>query len=108
MTYLIETTLTFDKWLASLKDKQAVGAIALRIARAEIGNLGDIKPVGAGVSEMRIFTGKGYRVYFAILKNTIVLLLNGGNKSSKKQQQEDITQAKQLLSELENHDDQHK
>jgi len=76
-----------------LKDRQAVKAIAIRMDRAILGNLGDIKPVGQGVSEMRIFVGKGYRVYFVIRNNQIVVLLCGGDKSS---QQEDIKQAKEL------------
>ncbi|VAW44103.1 FIG022160: hypothetical toxin [hydrothermal vent metagenome] len=83
------------------KDRQAVKAIAMRIARAEEGNLGDAESVGGGVSEMRIFIGKGYRIYFAIRGTKVVLLLNGGIKSSKKQQQTDIAQAKQILSEIE-------
>lgn len=76
-------------------------AIALRIARAEVGNLGDTKSVGGGVSEMRIFVGKGYRLYFAIRGETLLLLLNGGTKSSKKQQQLDIQRAIQILGEIE-------
>ncbi|MES9904857.1 MAG: type II toxin-antitoxin system RelE/ParE family toxin [Sedimenticola sp.] len=86
MIYEIETTPIFDKWLSRQKDRQAVKTIAMRIARAEEGNLGDAEPVGGGVSEMRIFVGKGYRIYFAIRGMTVVLLLNGGIKSSKKQQ----------------------
>lgn len=106
MKYKILTTHYFDRWLAKLKDRQAVRAIALRIARAEEGNFGDSEPVGAGVSEMRVFIGKGYRVYYAICGKRIVLLLNGGIKSNKKQQQQDIAQAKQLLQEIrrEDHD----
>lgn len=98
--YEIKTTLTFDKWLKAQRDRQAVRAIALRIARAELGNFGDSEPVGEGVSEMRIFIGKGYRVYYALLGKAVVLLLNGGIKSNKKQQQTDIALAKQLLSEM--------
>ncbi len=101
MRYEIKTTLIFDKWLSKQKDRQAVKAIAIRIARVEEGNLGDAEPVGGGVSEMRIFIGKGYRIYFAIRDMTVVLLLNGGIKSSKKQQQIDIAQAKQILREIE-------
>ncbi|WP_044410520.1 type II toxin-antitoxin system RelE/ParE family toxin [Thiomicrospira microaerophila] len=100
MKYKILTTSTFDKWLSKQKDRQAVRAIAMRIARAEQGNLGDSEPVGEGVSEMRIFTGKGYRIYYTVRGETIVLLLNGGIKSSKKQQQEDIAKAKQIMQEI--------
>ncbi len=93
MKYEIVTTPVFTKWMQKLKDRQAVKAIAMRMDRAILGNLGDIKPVGQGVSEMRIFVGKGYRVYFVMKNNRIVVLLCGGNKSS---QQADIKQAKEL------------
>lgn len=101
MKYEVKTTEIFDKWFSKQKDRQAVRAIAMRIARVEEGNFGDIEPVGDGVSEMRIFVGKGYRVYFAIQNNIVVLLLNGGIKSNKKQQQLDIKRAKQILSDIE-------
>ncbi len=81
MKYEIHTTLIFDKWLKSQRDRQAVRAIAIRMARAEQGNLGDVEAVGEGVSEMRIFVGKGYRLYYAIRGVTVILLLNGGIKS---------------------------
>jgi len=101
MEYTIVTTSIFDKWLTKQKDRLAVKSIALRIARVEEGNFGDAEPVGGGVSEMRIFVGKGYRIYFTIQNKKVVLLLNGGIKSNKKQQQIDIAQAKQILSEIE-------
>lgn len=94
------TTTVFDKWLLKQKDRQAVRAVALRIARAEVGNFGDTTSVGDAVSEMRIFIGKGYRIYFTIRGRNIVLLLNGGVKSNKKQQQEDIAKAKQIMQEM--------
>ena len=93
MEYEIHMTEKFQKWLKSLRDRKAVKAIALRMARAECGNFGDIKSVGDGVSEMRIFIGKGYRVYFTIRDKTIVLLLCGGDKSS---QSRDIEAAKNI------------
>ena len=93
MRYEIVTTPIFIKWMQKLKDRQAVKAIAIRMDRAMLGNLGDIKPVGQGVSEMRIFVGKGYRVYFVTRNNKLVILLCGGDKSS---QQADIKQAKEL------------
>ncbi|WP_040727066.1 type II toxin-antitoxin system RelE/ParE family toxin [Thiomicrorhabdus sp. Kp2] len=100
MKYKILTTSTFDKWLSKQKDRQAVRAIAMRIARAEQGNFGDSEPVGEGVSEMRIFIGKGYRIYYTVRGETVLLLLNGGIKSNKKQQQEDIAKAKQILQKI--------
>lgn len=100
MRYKVRTTHQFDKWLKKQSDRQAVRAIAMRIARVEQGNFGDVEPVGEGVSEMRIFIGKGYRIYYAVLDGVVVLLLNGGIKSNKKQQQSDITLAKKLFSEI--------
>ncbi len=98
MEYEIITTEVFSRWLSELRDRQAVRAIAQRLTRAEVGNLGDVKSVGDGISEMRIFVGKGYRLYFTIRDGRLILLLNGGNKSSQRQ---DIERAKRLLSELE-------
>ena len=83
--YEITSTAIFNKWLAGLRDRQALKAIALRLARAEAGNLGDIEPVGGRVSEMRIFVGKGYRIYFATRNERLITLLCGGTRSSKKQ-----------------------
>ena len=100
MKYKILTTTTFDKWLSQQKDRKAVRAIAMRITRAEAGNFGDSEPVGEGISEMRIFIGKGYRIYYTIRGEIVVLLLNGGIKSNKKQQQADIAKAKQILQEI--------
>ncbi len=63
----IQTTDVFDDWFNALEDKQAVRRIQVRIDRAEGGNFGDCKPVGEGVSEMRIHYGPGYRVYYVQL-----------------------------------------
>lgn len=80
----IETTEVFDDWLSALRDPRAVVRIQARIDRAEDGNFGDVEPVGAGVSEMRIHYGPGYRVYFKQTGQTIYLLLAGGDKSTQK------------------------
>ena len=101
MRYEVTSTVNFNRWLAKVKDRQAVKAIALRLARVEAGNLGDIESVGDRISEMRIFVGKGYRIYFTVQNVTLVILLCGGTKSSKKQQQKDIRQAERILVELE-------
>lgn len=73
-----------------LKDRQAVKAIAIRMDRAILGKLGDIKPVGKGISEMRIFVGKGYRVYFVIRNNSLLILPCGGDNSSQYELNNDL------------------
>ncbi len=80
----------FSAWLEKLKDLRAKFCIIARIRRAELGNLGDCKPVGEGVSEMRVHVGAGYRVYFMQDVDCVYLLLLGGNKST---QQADIAAA---------------
>jgi putative addiction module killer protein len=71
--------------------------INIRIRRLSLGNPGDVKPVGEGISELRIDYGPGYRVYFLIKSNQLILLLTGGNKSS---QVKDIAKAKSLAKEI--------
>ena len=97
MIYEIEKTEVFDKWLRKLKDRKAVLAIVARLDRAIAGNFGDVSPVGDGISEMRIFIGPGYRLYYTIRKQTIILMLCGGNKST---QVKDIKKAKKILKTL--------
>jgi putative addiction module killer protein len=94
----IRQTAVFAKWLAGLRDREARTRIAVRIDRMALGNPGDVKPVGAGVSEMRITYGPGYRVYFTRRGYVLVLLLCGGDKSS---QARDIAAAKALAAEWE-------
>lgn len=95
----IRRTDEFAKWLKRLKDANAKARINLRIRRITLtDNLGDYKPVGEGVSELRIDYGPGYRVYFGRRGNEIILLLIGGDKST---QQRDIAKAKQLNKEYE-------
>jgi putative addiction module killer protein len=72
----------FAEWLNSLKDRQGLARIAARLLRLENGNFGDCKSVGDGVWELRIDTGPGYRVYYAIENKKLVLLCHGGDKSS--------------------------
>lgn len=97
MNYLIQQTMIFSTWHASVRDLRAKLAIARRIDRASAGNLGDIKPVGDGVSEMRVDVGAGYRVYFTMRDSVVIVLLAGGNKSS---QTADIRRAKKLAKEV--------
>lgn len=90
----------FKNWFKSVKDLRAKAAIQIRIDRFELGLPGDVKPVGEGVSEARIFIGKGYRLYFITRNDEVIILLCGGIKSSKKAQQADIEQAKSLAREI--------
>ena len=90
----VRRTDEFAKWLKRLKDASAKSRINLRIRRISLtGNLGDYKPGGDGVCELRIDYGPGYRVYFALRGEEVILLLIGGDKSS---QQRDIKKAKEL------------
>ncbi len=83
----------FETWLRGLKDTTTIAIIARRIRRVAMGNLGDARSVGEGVSELRIHHGPGYRVYFTRRGNTVIVLLCGGDKGS---QSRDIAHAKAL------------
>jgi putative addiction module killer protein len=76
----IVKSATFDAWFSRLKDRQAMARIAVRIDRLALGNPGDVKPVGSGVSEMRIDYGPGYRVYFIQRGAMVIVILCGGDK----------------------------
>lgn len=86
-----------DEWLTNLRDSKALAKILTRIQRLELGNAGDVRPVGAGVSEMRIDHGPGYRVYYKRSGNALILLLCGGDKST---QDKDIQRAQELAGEF--------
>ena len=92
----IRRTATFDDWLRRLKDRRAIGRITFRLLRVEDGNLGDVKSVGDGVSEMRIDCSPGYRLYYIREGALIVVLLCGGDKTT---QARDIAEAKRLAKE---------
>lgn len=94
--YEIKSTKTFSKWLSKLKDMKGRIAIARRIERMEHGHFGDVKSVGTRISELRITTGPGYRVYFTKKEDRIIILLIGGDKST---QSKDIEKAETLLEE---------
>ncbi|WP_252179308.1 type II toxin-antitoxin system RelE/ParE family toxin [Endozoicomonas sp. 4G] len=98
MKYEIIRTREFDRWESRLKDRQVLRAITMRLARAEAGNLGDVRSVGGNISEMRIFVGKGYRLYFTVRGGRLIILLCGGDKSS---QPRDIETAREILQNLE-------
>lgn len=86
---------TFDRWLRGLRDIRAAARIQARIDRLAGGNPGAVKPVGAGVSEMKIDYGPGYRIYFLQRGPIVVVLLCGGDKST---QARDIAEAKRIAS----------
>ncbi len=90
---LVRETEEFAAWMSGLRDPRARAKIAVRIDRLALGNAGDVEPVGAGISEMRVHYGPGYRVYFTRRGQEIVLLLCGGDKAT---QTEDIRRAKAL------------
>ncbi|HMN12107.1 MAG TPA: type II toxin-antitoxin system RelE/ParE family toxin [Bellilinea sp.] len=89
----IRETALYKRWFTSLRDKTAKAKILVRIRRVSLGNFGDIKPVGQGVSELRIDYGPGYRIYLMRHGKLIIILLCGGDKST---QTEDIKQAKSM------------
>jgi putative addiction module killer protein len=94
----IRETDVYHEWFETLKDKRAKAKIDVRIRRVSLGNFGDVRPVGKGVSELRIDYGPGYRVYFTQHGNILVILLCGGDKSS---QAKDILRAHELAHALE-------
>ena len=94
----IRTTSVFDKWLRRLRDAQGKARVLVRIRRLALGNPGDVKPVGEGVSEMWIDHGPGYRVYYTQRGTELIVLLVGGDKSS---QESDIARAIELARGLE-------
>ena len=95
----VRQTDLFANWLRKLRDEQARARIQIRIRRLSLENFGDVKPVGEGLSELRIDYGPGYRVYFQQIGNVVVLLLIGGTK---KTQEADIAKAKKLAKEVQN------
>jgi putative addiction module killer protein len=96
---MIEVRLTtaFGAWLDDLRDREARARIVVRLRRIEIGALGDFKPVGGGVGELRIRYGPGYRLYFVRRGEIVVVLLCGGDKST---QAKDIRLAKIMAEEV--------
>ena len=91
--YSIRVLPEFTAWIDGLKDKTARGVIVARIKRLERGLMGDVQPVGEGVSELRIHLGAGWRLYFTQRGTQLIVLLVGG---SKRTQKKDIKRAKAL------------
>jgi len=94
----VRRTNEFVRWLENLRDVTARARIAKRIDRVAQGNFGDRKPVGDGVSELRLALGPGYRVYYTERNGAVIILLCGGDKGS---QERDITRAKAMAKEIE-------
>jgi putative addiction module killer protein len=94
----IYKTEEFARWFKKLKDRNAKARIQARIDRMELGHFGDVEPVGEGVSELRIFYGPGYRIYFTKRSSVVVILLTAGDKST---QAKDIKKALELTRQLE-------
>lgn len=95
----VRQTPEFRNWLMALRDKQAAARIQIRLDRLTLGLLGDVKPVGAGLSELRVDYGPGYRVYFVQRGKVLIIVLCGGDKRT---QEADINRAKALAKELNN------
>ena len=93
----LQTTDVFDHWYGGLRDRQGRARIAARLRRVELGNFGDVKPVGSGVSELRIDCGPGYRVYLTQRGLEVVILLAGGDKRT---QSKDIEAAIEMAKQL--------
>ncbi len=93
----VRQTHAYEQWFESLRDRQAKARIDIRVRRLSLGNPGDARPVGEGVSELRIDYGPGYRVYFVQRAEVLIVLLAGGDKRT---QDQDIRLAKQLAREL--------
>ena len=93
----VRQTEVYARWFDGLRDRRARARIDARIRRVSLGNLGDVRPVGEGVSELRIDYGPGYRVYFMQRRQTLVVLLAGGDKDT---QDRDVRTALELAREL--------
>jgi len=92
------TTEIFDDWLEGLADRAACARIIDRIDRVALGNLGDYKSLGDGLSELRLMFGAGYRIYFCRRGSLVIVLLCGGDKST---QTKDIKKAKKMMGGIE-------
>jgi putative addiction module killer protein len=93
----VRETGTFSEWLSGLRDARAKAEVARRVRRLALGNPGDVKPVGEGVSELRIHYGPGYRVYYMQRGSVLIILLCGGDKTG---QAKDIAMALKLAKEV--------
>ena len=91
-------TEVFEKWLDGLRDAPTRRRLVLRVRKASLGDLGDVKPVGQGVFELREFFGPGWRMYFVRRGDILILMLGGGTKAT---QERDIIKAIALAQTIE-------
>jgi putative addiction module killer protein len=84
MVYTVKRLDSFSDWLKSLKDGQTRMRLIKRLRKVQLGNLGDVEPVGEGVYEMREHFGPGWRMYYVKRNDTIIVMLGGGDKSTQK------------------------
>lgn len=95
--FTIKRLPEFDAWFESLRDRTTGIRLAVRLDKAQRGILGDVKPVGGGVFEMREFFGSGWRMYYVLRGSVLIIMLGGGDKSS---QARDIAAAQKLADNL--------
>jgi putative addiction module killer protein len=96
--FLIKRTNEFNAWLFGLKDGMVHRRLLARLRKASLGNLGDVKPVGSGVFEMREHFGPGWRMYYVLRGSVLIVMLGGGDKST---QAADIAKAAKLAATIE-------
>jgi putative addiction module killer protein len=96
--YQVQETPAFRDWLSAVRDQRAKARILARLVSLRLGNLGDCKSVGGGVSELRVDVGPGYRIYFRRRRSVVIELLCGGDKST---QSKDIARAQAMARESE-------
>lgn len=96
--YIVRTLPEFTRWLAGIRDGLTRRRLARRLEKAQLGNLGDVKPVGRGVYEMREHFGPGWRMYYIQRGEVLIVMLGGGEKST---QAADIRRAAQLAALIE-------
>lgn len=82
--YTVKRTPQFDQWMSGIRDGMTARRLQTRLRKATLGNLGDVKPVGSGVWEMRESFGPGWRMYYVLRGAVLVVMLGGGDKSSQK------------------------
>ena len=96
--FTIKRTLEFDAWFAGIRDGVTRRRLVARLRKAQLGNLGDVKPIEAGVFEMRETFGPGWRMYYLRRGAVLIVMLGGGDKSS---QATDISKAVKLAARIE-------